>query len=222
MARRCGFTLMELMVVTVASSAVLIAVAGMYAYIMSRLSADASESTLFLQSATLDSEIQRVVQVSSSVSIVTVGGFNCLKCAVPSGGTDKNLDGVVDNAMPNSVDSSGNNAYTANRWVWFYMGDASGNPSSSGTQLWRAVLTSSSSIPSGSNKDSGWSLSNGNPRFNLVESFSATVNPTAETATVTCTFSALTRADRVGTGESMVGNVTRITTSRTYFWGDPR
>ncbi len=213
---------MELMVVTVAGSVVLIAAAGMYAYIMSRLSADASESTLFLQSSTLDSEIQRVVQVSSSVSIVTVGGFSCLKCAVPSGGTDKNLDGVVDNAIPSSVDSSGNNTYAANRWVWFYMGDSSGNPSASGTQLWRAVVTSSSTTPSSANKDSNWSLVNGNPRFNLVESFSATVNSTAETATVTCTLSALTRADRVGTGESMSGNVTRISTSRTYFWGDPR
>lgn len=222
MGKTRGFTLVELLVVMVASAVVITASSCMYAFIMQRVAADAAESSLHLQADSLDQEFQRVLQISTSATIVTVNGASCLKCAIPAGGTDENLDNVVDNAVPSSVSAAGINTYTANQWVWFYMGDATGAPSATGTQLWRAVLSSSGTTPSNLNKDSSWSLQNGNPRFKLLESFAATCNATAETTTVTCTFSSLTRADRVGTSESMTNEVTRIAISRTYFWGDPR
>src|SRR3954470_5716121 len=114
---------------------------------------------------------------------------------MPATGTDQDYDGVLDHFSPDGS-VGGKEVFNTGFYVWFYMSDSSGIWGHTGTKMWRSIVATNSA-PGAGNVDANWSQYYGaNFKWNLIDSFSFSVDPLGQTTTFTISASSLARAER--------------------------
>jgi type II secretory pathway pseudopilin PulG len=144
---RRGFTLVEMMFVSVMAVIVLGCVATIYSYTMSRTMRNVNQTAAIMQAEGLLDEIQSYTQQAMSCTTVTAGSNTGLKCIMPSTGTDKDGDGVIDDYTPSGVNKRQIAVYTRGKRLWFYM-SSDGNLANVGTNVYAAQRADDSNATS--------------------------------------------------------------------------
>ncbi len=221
--RKCsGMTLIELVLATALSALIIGAVASLYAFVVIRSGGSGAHSALLLQSRRVLQDITDTVRNSVNCQVVTAGGNTGLKCILPVRAVDLDGDGVADRYDPNIVTGFGIPRYgTTGARVWFYRASASGNFTSPGNILYRAVRFDDA-LPTGTDVDKKWTYyySTGPSQTNLIDTLTFTVDSTQRLTTITLTASVLTREERSAQGEPVSSAYDRYTLTLTEkaFW----
>lgn len=220
MARRGGFTIVELMI-TCAITAILIgSTASIYMFTANRTAQALATVTTSSQMQMLSKSIDETVAKATHVQVVSVAGNIGLKCIMPASGTDTDADAFSDLFEPTSA-TAGQVRWGKGTRVWFYLANATGNFMQPGPIVWRAERNDDL-IPTSLNVDRSFTYfqDTGLLRYSLLDSITWSVNATDKTVTYTLKASSLARADRrSSTAYTTEKESSRtITLSRTTNW----
>jgi Tfp pilus assembly protein PilV len=213
-----GFTLVELTLVALLTSLVVGAVAGLYVFSAQRTAHAVADETILGQTTTVLQQLEKTISQANTCSAVAVGTGTALKCIMPANGTDHNGDGYMDSFTPVSASRRCTEHWGQGQRVWFYMSDSTGNPTASGTYVWRAKRNDDTT-PTSSDADPTWTFYyGGNARTPLITGFSFTVNSSAQTVAITLTANELARAQRSSSASSDSSQSRSMTVTRTIYW----
>ncbi len=217
-----GTTLLELTLAIALSALIIGAVASLYAFVVIRSGGSGAHSALLFQSRRVLGDIASTVRQSVNCQVITSGGNTGLKCLLPVKAVDLDGDGVTDRYDPNIVTGFGIPRYgSTGARVWFYKASTSGNFTSPGPILFKAIRFDDA-LPTGSDVDKAWTYyySTGPSQTNLIDSLTFAVDSAQKLTTITLSASVLAREERSAQGEPVSSSYDRytITLTEKAFW----
>lgn len=218
MTSRRGFTLVELMITTALVAMVIGVLASLYFYTFNRTVRGVSEVSAVLQAQMLLDRMEVSVSQACEAQLVSSGGVTALKLTMPSTGTDRDGDGVLDSFTPNSVSRRGIAKFTRGKRVWYYMSDASGAFGTPGSLIVQAARNDDSN-PTGADVVATFSKTGGQYRYPLLESVGFSLDSPVESVAITVRTSSLFRNENsAGVSATENSDNTIVTLSRKVCW----
>lgn len=215
MIKRRAFTLVETLLASVLTAIVVGALISLYTLVATRTVRAYSESLAIWQSSKVADTISAYVSNAVEVAVVNVNGVSCLKCTMPDLGKYPNGSGRFDLYEPNAVIGLSAEQFNPGSRVWFYLGDASGNPSAIGTHVHKAVRSDEAN-PGPGDLDTAWEQYPGSTgrRWTLVSSATFLYNATYRYVTFSVSANTMSFGERQAVGTTATANRYDITITR--------
>lgn len=212
---RRGFTIVELMLVSVVSAALVVVTTTLYAFIATRTSDAISQYNSLYQSEQLLSAIDNVASNAIECKLQTISASNTICCTLPADGDDFDGDGVLDSVQPSRIGKMMKGEYDEGKRVWFYSADATGRVGSSGNYWFRATRDDDSTI-SDADIDRKWSFVNSIPRIFIAGTVTFSQSAFMSTVRVNLDGSQTPRESETALTKQRTGVTMRI--ARNMYW----
>ena len=221
--RVAGTTILEALLSIVMVVVLTLSATTLFGYFATRMSADTTQTAVALQADSLADELTQFISQAKTCDLPTVGRITALRCTMPANGIDTNQDGVLDTFAPSGYDAAKDTEiFNTGNYVWFYMSDDTGAWGADGTTFWRASPPSAAT-PSQPDRNTNWALYYGGERkWNYIDGVSFVIDAPHETVTFTINASSYYRAERTSASEASNSDNTKVTVTRTVFWGSYR
>lgn len=200
MTKARGFTLVELLFVTVITAIIVGSLGSLFLFVANRAAQTMSKNSVLMQAQALADELDATFsQAQGCVLIPIRTGVNGIKCVLPSVGTDSEGDGVIDKYGAAWIGPTGREGFGTGKRVWFYMSNSGGltaNAVVKGGVLWRA-WRNDDSLPTSSDIDAKFAYYYDRTvnKWNLIDRIDYTINANG-TITYTIVANKLRRAER--------------------------
>lgn len=215
-----GATLVEMVFTLSLTAIVVMSTTLLYSFVAIRSGDSVTKYNVYQQSKDLMGAISESASNAISCSNVAIGSVIALKCVVPSTGTDRDRDGIIDRYEPAGVYKTLKEYYSPGKRIWYF---PSTNPAAVGTagKFWyRAVRNDDTTITSG-DIDAKWSYLTGTtPRCYIPGGVTFAQSATTLSTTVQISIEPTTRTNSAVPGFSgNLGNsLPSITVNRRFFW----